>query len=178
VLLDRAYGFGTTELPAPQATLMKLVIEGVLDKMLPWTLVGIGVAIALVAAALRLPVLAFAVGVYLPVTTMVPIFLGGMLRLASERTAGTSEARAARREQGTLLGSGLVGGEGLVGVAIAAIAFSVGRTPEGIGPAWAGAAAPWVGLAAFALLAVWFWRATTRNVRLWCPRAGCNPTVF
>ena len=61
VLLDRAYGFGTQELPAPQATLMKLVIEGVLDKMLPWTLVGIGVAIALVAQLAGVPVLAFAV---------------------------------------------------------------------------------------------------------------------
>jgi uncharacterized oligopeptide transporter (OPT) family protein len=143
---------------------MKLVIEGVLDKALPWTLVGVGVAIALVAALLRLPVPAFAVGVYLPVATMVPIFLGGMLRLSSERTAGTSEARAARREQGTLLGSGLVGGEGLVGVAIAAVAFSMGRATEGIGAAWAGAAAPWVGLAAFAVLVAWFWRATARSV--------------
>ncbi len=85
VLLDRAYGFGTAELPAPQATLMKLVIEGVLDKVLPWTLVAIGVGIALAALALRLPVLAFAVGVYLPVATMVPIFLGGLLRLLAER---------------------------------------------------------------------------------------------
>jgi putative OPT family oligopeptide transporter len=165
VLLDRAYGFGTPELPAPQATLMKLVIEGVLDKMLPWTLVGIGVAIAIVALLLRLPLLAFAVGVYLPVATMVPIFLGGMLRLAADRTAKSEEERSTRREQGILLGSGLVGGEGLVGVAIAGVAFYLGRPPEGNGSAWAGAAAQWVGLAAFALLALWFWRTTTRTVR-------------
>ncbi len=161
VLLDRAYGFGTAELPAPQATLMKLVIEGVLDNVLPWTLVAIGVGIALLALALRLPVLAFAVGVYLPVATMVPIFLGGVLRLLAERTAKSPEARAARIEQGTLLGSGLVAGEGLVGVAIAGVAFSLGRVPAGIGSAWAGAAAQWISLAAFALLAMWFWRTTT-----------------
>ena len=159
VLLDRAYGFGTAELPAPQATLMKLVIEGVLDKMLPWTLVAIGVGIALIALALRLPVLAFAVGVYLPVATMVPIFLGGLTRLAAERTATSRDERTARAEQGTLLGSGLVAGEGLVGVAIAGVAFYLGRAPSGIGSNWAGAAAQWMSLAAFALLALWFWRS-------------------
>jgi putative OPT family oligopeptide transporter len=162
VLLDRAYGFGTTELPAPQATLMKLVIEGVLDKMLPWTLVAIGIGIALVALALRLPVLAFAVGVYLPVATMVPIFLGGMLRLAAERTSRSHDQRAARIERGTLLGSGLVAGEGLVGVAIAGVAFYLARSPAGLGSAWAGAGAQWISLAAFAALAVWFWKRTQR----------------
>jgi hypothetical protein len=84
-----------------------------------------------------------------------------MLRLFAERSARTDEARNSRREQGILLGSGLVGGEGLVGVAIAAIAFYLGRAPEGVGSAWAGAAAQWVALAAFALLAMWFWRTIT-----------------
>jgi putative OPT family oligopeptide transporter len=172
VLLDRAYGFGTEELPAPQATLMRLVIEGVLDRVLPWTLVGIGVVIAIVAQLAKLPVLAFAVGVYLPVATMVPIFFGGMLRLFAERSARTDEARNSRREQGILLGSGLVGGEGLVGVAIAGIAFYLGRAPEGVGSAWAGAAAQWVALAAFALLAMWFWRTITWAGRRQGPGAG------
>ena len=163
VLLDRAYGFGTAELPAPQATLMKLVIEGVLDKVLPWTLVAIGVGIALVTLALRLPVLAFAVGVYLPVGTMVPIFLGGLLRLMAERGAANSEDRAARAERGTLLGSGLVAGEGLVGVAIAGVAFYLGRAPGGVGSAWAGSAAQWVSLGAFVTLTMWFWRSLRRT---------------
>ena len=177
VLLDRAYGFGTAELPAPQATLMKLVIEGVLDKMLPWTLVAIGVGIALITLALRLPVLAFAVGVYLPVGTMVPIFLGGLLRLLAERRAANDDDRAARVERGTLLGSGLVAGEGLVGVAIAGVAFYLGQAPGGIGSAWAGPAAQWVSLAAFALLAVWFWRtATSRGSRLEARDSGPQRT--
>jgi putative OPT family oligopeptide transporter len=163
MLLDRAYGFGTAELPAPQATLMKLVIEGVLDNVLPWSLVAIGIGIALVALALKLPVLAFAVGVYLPVATMVPIFLGSMLRLFAEQTAANKEEKAARLERGTLLGSGLVAGEGLVGVAIAGVAFYLGRAPAGLGSAWAGGAAQWIGLAAFALLAFWFWRSATRT---------------
>ncbi len=178
LLLDRAYGFGTEELPAPQATLMKLVIEGVLDQVLPWSSVAIGVGIALVAAALRLPVLAFAVGVYLPVATMVPIFLGGLLRLLAERSAKSKEAAAARVGKGTLLGSGLVAGEGLVGVAVAGAAFALGRVPAGIGSAWAGAAAQWISLAAFGALALWFWRtATSRDSGsgLGTRNLGCRP---
>ncbi|MGH9457990.1 MAG: OPT family oligopeptide transporter [Thermoanaerobaculia bacterium] len=163
LLLDRAYGFGTTELPAPQATLMRLVIDGVLQNALPWALVAIGVGLAIVAALLRLPTLAFAVGVYLPVATMVPIFLGGLLRWLAERRAPNADEAGARVERGILFGSGLVGGEGLVGVAIAGVAFYLGRAPEGIGFAWAGAAAQGVALAAFALLAFYFWRLATKR---------------
>ena len=111
-------GLGGTALPAPQGTLMKLVIDGVLDRNLPWRLIFIGVAIAAVAAMARLPVLAFAVGVYLPLYTMAAVFLGGLLR--SWLTRGrTEEESERRREQGVLIGSGLVGGEGLTGVLFA-----------------------------------------------------------
>lgn len=161
ILLDRTYGFGSEELPAPQATLMKLVIEGVLQRALPWTLVAIGAVIAIIATLLRLPALPFAVGVYLPVATMVPVFLGGLLRWVIEKRARNEEDAAQRREEGILFGSGLVGGEGLLGVIIAGIAFKLGRAPEGFGPEWAGAAAPLVALTAFAILAVLFWRLST-----------------
>lgn len=130
LLLDRAYGFGSEELPAPQATLMKLVIEGVLQAKLPWMFVGIGVAIALMAEALRIPSLPFAVGVYLPVTTMVPVFLGGSLRWFVQRRAKSDTERNQRRERGVLFGSGLVGGEGLLGVAIAGVVFYQKMTAE------------------------------------------------
>ena len=135
---------GTTELPAPQATLMSLVIEGVLQSSLPWGLVGIGVGIALVAEALKIPSLPFAVGVYLPVSTMVPLFFGGLLRWRAESSAANEHEMSSRRERGILFGSGLVGGEGLLGVAIAAVAFTRGAAPAGIGSDWAGAAAPWL----------------------------------
>ena len=68
-----------------------------------------------------------------------------------------ADALRDRVERGTLLGSGLVAGEGLVGVAIAGLAFYLGGAPVGIGSAWAGPAAQWVSLAAFTTLAVWFW---------------------
>jgi putative OPT family oligopeptide transporter len=160
LLLGRAYGFGGQELPAPQATLMKLVIDGVLAQELPWTLVGIGAGIALVAELFRIPSLPFAVGVYLPVSVMVPVFFGGLLRMTLERGAHSAEEREGRRDRGILLGSGLVGGEGLIGVAIAgaaAWAVAQGRAPWSLGTAWAGPAAPWLALALFAAL-IWYFR--------------------
>jgi putative OPT family oligopeptide transporter len=131
LLLDKAYGFGSRELPARQATLMKLVIEGVLDAKLPWVLVGIGVGIAVAAELLRLPSLPLAVGVYLPVSTMATVFAGGLLRWVMERRTSAEEERFHRREQGVLFGSGLVGGEGVLGVLVAGAVFwqSVGAAP-------------------------------------------------
>jgi putative OPT family oligopeptide transporter len=158
-VLAEAYGFGTPELPAPQATLMKLVIEGVLARDLPWLLVGIGAAIAAVAELFRLPSLAFAVGIYLPVSTMTPVFLGGLIRWVQERRASSDVERIARRERGVLFGSGLVGGEGLLGVGIAAYAVLTTRAPDGLGSAWAGPLEPFVPLLPFAVLVWLLWRA-------------------
>ena len=139
IALEQAYGFGTEKLPAPQAMLMKIVIEGVLSRSIPWILVLIGVGIALVAAVLRLPVLAFAVGIYLPIETMAPLFVGGLIRWSVERSSRhDKEILVQRRERGVLFGSGLVAGEGLIGVGIAVYALVARRTPEGFGPEWAG----------------------------------------
>ncbi len=78
--LGKAYGFGSDALPAPQATLMKTVLDGVLGGDLRWDLVGIGAAFAVVVTFFRIPPLAFAVGMYLPLSTMTPVFIGGMIR--------------------------------------------------------------------------------------------------
>ena len=161
LLLAQAYGFGGEELPAPQAMLMRLVIDGVLGQSLPWTLVAVGAGIAIVVDRLRIPSLPFAVGVYLPLSTMMPVFLGGLVRLILQRRAVTDEERVARRDRGILLGSGLVGGEGLIGVVIAGAAgwaVSRGRTPWSLGFAWAGAWADWLALALFVALIAFFWR--------------------
>jgi len=162
LLLAETFGFGGKDLPAPQATLMKLVIDGVIDRSLPWGLVGIGAGIALLAEILRIPSLPFAVGVYLPLSTMTPIFLGGLLRWLVTRRRSATEAEA-RTERGVLLGSGFVGGEGLLGVGLAGAAFVLGRRPEGVGHGWAGEWGSWLlGAAAFALLVGWFLRRVGR----------------
>jgi putative OPT family oligopeptide transporter len=125
-------GLGGAELPAPQAVLMKLVIDGVLEQNLPWLLIFTGIGIGLAASLLRMPVLAFAVGVYLPLDTMAAVFLGGLLRHAATRRAAPDEAEA-RRERGVLFGSGLVGGGGLTGVMLALwVALRGGRRIEGL----------------------------------------------
>ena len=156
ILIGRAWGFGGEEIPAPQATLMKVVIEGVLDNSLPWMMVGIGVVLALVVEAAKIPSLPFAVGVYLPVATMVPVFLGGLLRHHVENTAPDEEEGSARRERGVLFGSGLVGGEGLFGVIIAGVAVVSGTAPQGIGYTWAGPLAPVLAATVFLLLILYF----------------------
>ena len=158
--LGKGFGFGSTELPAPQATLMKLVIDGVLDQNLPWALVAIGAGIAIVCEIARIPSLPFAVGVYLPVSTMTPIFVGGLIRLWMERKARDASQAADRRERGILLGSGFVGGEGLLGVGIALVAVAKSARPEGIGTEWLGSelVAMLVGAAAFAVFITWFFR--------------------
>jgi putative OPT family oligopeptide transporter len=160
LLLAETFGFGSEELPAPQATLMKLVIDGVLDQSLPWGLVAIGVGLALAAELARIPSLPFAVGVYLPVATMTPIFLGGLLKLWLERRARDRAGAGARRDRGVLLGSGFVGGEGLLGVAIAGVAFVQGARPAGLGTGWLGPEwlAGAVSFLAFLLFAAWFAR--------------------
>lgn len=158
ILLDKAYGFGTEELPAPQATLMKVVIEGVLQNELPWTLVAIGVGIALLCELFKIPSLPFAVGVYLPLSTFTPLFIGGMLRMFLEKKAKSKEDKDAKRERGILLGSGLVGGEGLMGIGIAAVAFTQGKAPAGFGTEWAGSLSSIVALLVFAGLVIVFRR--------------------
>lgn len=128
-----AGGLGGAELPAPQSVLMKLVIDGVLDQNLPWILILIGIGIGLGAALFRIPVLPFAVGVYLPLDTMAAVFLGGLLRWALTRKQPAARAER-RRERGVLFGSGLVGGGGLTGVLLALwVALSGGRPIRGVG---------------------------------------------
>lgn len=116
LLLGQAFTFGSSALPAPQATLMKTVIEGVLSGSLPWGLVGTGGTLSLCAMLAGLPGLAFAVGIYLPLGSLTPIFLGGLVRRVVEtrRSAADGEADA-----GVLAASGMIAGEGLAGVAIA-----------------------------------------------------------
>lgn len=135
--LGEAFGFGSEELPAPQATLMKTVIEGVMRANLPWGLVFIGAAISVVGQLIGLRALPFAVGIYLPLSTMTPVFIGALIRTLVEwvSKAKDEEHQIARRDQGILLGSGLIAGEGLMGVCIAAYAFLHGR-PKGIGVHW------------------------------------------
>jgi len=121
-LLDSAWGFGSEQLGAPQATLMKLIIEGVMQGNLPWALVFIGVFIAVVAEVVGIPVLPFAIGVYLPVQLNACIMVGGLIRLALDKMKRDKEEKTAIINDGILFCSGMIAGEGLVGIALALLA--------------------------------------------------------
>lgn len=121
-LLDSAWGFGTDELAAPQATLMKLIIEGVMDGNLPWALVFTGVFIAVVVEIIGIPVLPFAIGIYLPVQLNACIMVGGLVRLALDKMKKNEEEKKNIVNDGILFCSGMIAGEGLVGIVLALLA--------------------------------------------------------
>lgn len=115
LLLDAAWGFGSEELAAPQATLMKMIVEGVMNGNLPWQLVFMGVFIALSTELLGIPVLPVAIGLYLPFELTAAIMVGGLIRLAADRKKKAGS-------DGILFCSGLIAGEGLAGIILAILA--------------------------------------------------------
>ena len=121
-LLDKAWGFGTDELAAPQATLMKLIIEGVMGGNLPWALVFTGVFIAVVVELIGIPVLPFAIGIYLPVQLNACIMVGGLVRLGLDKLKKEKEEKEKIVNDGILFCSGMIAGEGLVGIVLALLA--------------------------------------------------------
>ncbi len=161
MVLEGTYGFGSEELPAPQANMMMLVIDGVLGAEIPWTFVLVGVGLAVFAELIRIPSLPFAVGIYLPISTLTPIFIGGMIRKFLEDRQPDAASKHTVREQGVLYASGLIGGDGLLGVGIAFYAGAVG-IPRGLGYEWLGPFADVVALAMLTMLAVLTVRAARR----------------
>jgi putative OPT family oligopeptide transporter len=127
LLLGSAYQFGSKDIPAPQATLMKTIIEGVLAGALPWGLVLTGAGLAIGAMLCGVSGLAFAIGVYLPLATMAPLYVGGCMRALAER--GGLARKAGEGDPGVLAASGLVAGEGLAGVVVAAL-VAAGLAPK------------------------------------------------
>lgn len=119
LLLNSAWGFGTTELAAPQATLMKMITEGVMNGNLPWPLVFIGVFAAVVVEILGIPVLPVAIGLYLPLELSATIMIGGVIRWIVDKKSADTNGEASG---GVLFCSGLIAGEGLVGILLAILA--------------------------------------------------------
>ena len=189
-LLARAYGIGVPTdahpdpLLAPQATLMASVARGLFGGSLPWPTIGVGVGVGAVIIAIdevlkakratfRMPVLAAAVGIYLPLELSVPIFLGGLLAWFAERAlkatgrATTPEEAERMARKGMLFAAGVITGEALMGIVIAIPIVVAGRAdvlalPDAlrIGQTPAG---EWLGLAVLALLAFWLYRTATSS---------------
>lgn len=143
--LNQAYGIGSSVMPAPQATLMSMVVEGVISGNLPYSLVGIGVLLGISMIVLRIPVLPFALGVYLPLSLSAATMVGGLVRGYVNRIKSNEMAQ----EQGILLASGLIGGDACIGILLAfgTLAGIIPADKPGILP-------DWTALATFALLAI------------------------
>ena len=122
-LLDAAWGYGTAEIPAPQAQLMKMIVEGIMGGNLPWGLVFVGVFLAICLEILRIPVMPFAIGLYLPIYLNATIMIGGVVRGLLDRRKGVDEkTKTAQATDGTLYCAGMIAGEGLVGILLAIFA--------------------------------------------------------
>lgn len=177
-LLQEAYGIGSKTLPAPQANLMASVAKGLFGGELPWTMIAIGGVIGAVVIAIdgwlkktgkrfRVPVLAAAIGIYLPLELMVPIFLGGLLAHLVERFHQVSPDDHAALDRvhrpGVLFSAGLITGEALMGIGIA-LPIVIAQDAEVLAlPVDLGAAGQWVGLAVLALVGWLLYRTGKRG---------------
>jgi putative OPT family oligopeptide transporter len=165
VLLHKTYVVGSPALPAPQANIMSFVIKGIVEGDLPWGLIFIGVSFGIIMEILGLPSLPLAVGIYLPLSSMATVFVGGCLRRLVERKEKDEEIKKENRERGILFASGFIAGEGLIMVIIAVILLSIQKRPDEIGfgyeymKGWADI----VALAIFALLAFTLYRSSFKK---------------
>ena len=122
-LLNAAWGYGGAEVPAPQATLMKMIVEGIMGGNLPWNLVFVGVFLALGLEILRIPVMPFAIGLYLPIYLNATIMIGGVVRMVMDGRKNVDEkTKEQQSTDGTLYCAGMIAGEGLVGILLAIFA--------------------------------------------------------
>jgi len=181
-LLASAYGIGVpTEahpnpLLAPQANLMASVAKGIFGGELPWTMIGIGAGIGAVIividevlkkneSSFRTPVLACAVGIYLPIELSVPIFAGGLVAYLVERFFHAEDAKAKENihQKGTLFSAGLITGEALMGIFIA-IPIVVAGSADVLALPEAWHFGGWLGLLMLAGVALLLYRLATRQV--------------
>ena len=175
-MLNQAWGYGSTELPAPQAMIMKTVVEGVMDGNLPWNMILAGAAIAVVIEILGIPVMPVAVGLYLPLRTTSAIMVGGLIRHWYEkRRFAKEEDRKEAIDKGILYTSGMIAGEGLVGILLAVFAIvplasarggfladflNLSAMDNGLGAFLSGPASKILSLAAFAVLMLTMFKFT------------------
>ena len=123
-LLNEAWGYGSEQIPAAQATMMKMLVEGIMNADLPWALIFIGVFVAVVIEILKVPVMPFAVGMYLPFSLSAGIMAGGIVRYIVEKIKGSDEEKKERADKGVLFTSGMIAGEGIMGIILAVLAVA------------------------------------------------------
>lgn len=164
-LLNEAWGYGTTELPAAQATMMKMLVEGIMNAELPWALIFIGVFIAIVAEILKVPVMPFAVGMYLPFSLSAGIMAGGIVRYIVEKIKGTDEEKKERADRGVLFTSGLIAGEGIMGIVLAVLAVAKVDSVINLSERFGFTTPQFVSLIVFVLLLAYLFRKCMKKAK-------------
>ena len=164
-LLNEAWGYGTTDLPAAQATMMKMLVEGIMNAELPWALIFIGVFIAIVAEILKVPVMPFAVGMYLPFSLSAGIMAGGIVRYIVEKIKGTDAEKKERADRGVLFTSGLIAGEGIMGIVLAVLAVAKVDSVINLSERFNFTTPQFVSLIVFVLLLVYLFRKCMKKAK-------------
>ncbi len=164
-LLNEAWGYGSTELPAAQATMMKMLVEGIMNAELPWALIFIGVFIAIVAEILKVPVMPFAVGMYLPFSLSAGIMAGGIVRYIVEKIKGTDAEKKERADRGVLFTSGLIAGEGIMGIVLAVLAVAKVDSVINLSERFGFTTPQFVSLIVFVLLLVYLFRKCMKKAK-------------
>lgn len=166
LMLNKTYGMGTEQIAAPQATIMSMVVKGIMNAELPWTLVVAGAAFGIMAELMGIPVLPFALGLYLPIGLSTGVLVGGIIRwLTDLKYKKDEELLKNKTERGVLLCSGLIAGESIIGIVIAVFAMAKLDTAVGFGAKIAPwlTESPWPAGIVLLILAVWVYRFITKN---------------
>ncbi len=166
LMLHANYGIGSDKVPAPQANMMAMVVQGVMSGKLPWTLVISGMTLAVMCELMGIPVLPFALGLYLPINLSSGVLIGGILRvLVEKKFKKNDEALKTHNEKGVLTASGLVAGDALIGILIAIIAGFGWDKQVAIGvklfPTLA--ANPWTAAVFLLIFSIGFYRYTVKE---------------
>jgi len=167
LLLIKTYGIGGDHgIAAPQATLMSMVVQGVMDGQLPWSLVLVGMTFGVMCELLGIPVLPVALGIYLPIHLSSGILVGGIVRLLVEKKFKKADEAQGKIqvEKGILLASGLVAGDAIMGIVVAVLAAFKLSGAVGIGAKIMPAITQnhWTALAVYLLFAAWIYRFTIK----------------
>lgn len=165
-MLNKAYGLGSLDVPAPQATLMKMLADGIITGQIPWTLVFVGAFISIFCEMAGIPILPVALGVYLPITLNATILAGGVIRVLVEKRFKKDEDKDAKGEaveKGILTASGLVAGGAIMGIIVAMLTtfgFNIGFGEKFLPSI---TQSNWLPLVMFLLLALWFYTSSVKG---------------
>ncbi|MFL0248618.1 OPT family oligopeptide transporter [Candidatus Clostridium stratigraminis] len=165
LMLNSAYGIGGDTIAAPQANMMAMIVNGIMDAKLPWIFVIIGLTLGVMCEFMKIPVLPFALGLYLPIGLSAGVLVGGILRwLIDSKFKKDNEVLKEQTEKGTLLASGLIAGEAIMGILIALLAVLQIDGKVGFGtkivPAITGS--PWLSAIMLLVLCIWFYNSTAK----------------